>query len=146
MNKLKTMPKQSKKVFLNFILPLFLMIAAVVIIGAGCTEEDPDKLPYIEFSYDIEGFTIFTEAKIHNMQEVTTVGWTFTDPEGYFIDNNLIDENLDKHVATASYVFPETGIYTIEFLAFGKDRYGNEVGPNVLNYTLKITVQYDYGY
>jgi len=42
MNKLKTMPKQSKKIFLNFILPLFLMFSAVVIIGAGCNPVDDD--------------------------------------------------------------------------------------------------------
>jgi hypothetical protein len=32
-----------KKLFLNFVLPVFLLISAVVLIGSGCTGTDDDE-------------------------------------------------------------------------------------------------------
>lgn len=32
-----------KKLFLNFVLPVFLLISAVVLIGSGCNPTDPDE-------------------------------------------------------------------------------------------------------
>ena len=48
-----------KKLFLNFVLPVFLLISAVVLVGSGCNPTDADEEE--RFNDDLE--TAYTHIK-----------------------------------------------------------------------------------